>query len=54
MKLSALVEIFEDVRAKEGDVEVRFIAPYNDYKIECITLQEEEGGKKYLRLEWQA
>lgn len=53
MKISELVEIIEDVRAREGDIEVRFIAPYNDYEIGQITLQRPTEDKKYLRLEWQ-
>lgn len=53
MKLSELIEIVEDTRAKEGDIEVRFIAPYNDYEVGQVTLQTNEEGKKYLRLEWQ-
>lgn len=53
MNISKLVEILEDVRAQKGDIEVRFMAPYNDYAIEQITLQTDDEGKQYLRLEWQ-
>ena len=53
MNISQLVGIIEDVRAREGDIEVRFMAPYNDYEIEQITLTADDKGKKYLRLEWQ-
>jgi hypothetical protein len=53
MNLSALIEIFGDLLAEEGDIEVRFIAPYNDYEIGQITLQQPTEGNKYLRLEWQ-
>jgi hypothetical protein len=53
MNLSTLVEIIEDIRAEEGDLEVRFIGPYNDYEIEQIELLVNEEGQKYMRLGWR-
>lgn len=53
MKISELVELIEDKRAQEGDLEVRFIAPYNDYEIHQVVLQVDEEGQKYLLLEWR-